>query len=797
MLVTNFLSSLISSEDCVIVCVVMHDRHQGLANNHNDEINNREYLLYAINPTARMEAHFASYEDFSSSLMLLPFIDDSAIGAKVCSHNPPTPGNIDLEDVPLSDDEVVIPDDKQSKDTVEDESSDSILPEISEIVEEIVVAVERGETDTDSKEISKEDQSDEKAEPSTPKEADNTVKIPEDYVLTKMKTSDNESEIEELEHREFTELLTLLREASYPLSLVFLPPNEIVNVADSSREYGSDDEEIEDPQSSDDDAENDSAKANNPSVDEAAKYAKHAASELRGRLGRWGSVAAIRASAAAAAEVAATRASAAAEVAATRASQAASAVQELREGRSKEEEKKNQTDDNDASTSEWLPKVEPISDEETMDSSSKNSATLTCGGDNEDSESSNDQLTPSNSQDDNEEQIEQGSPGSCDNNDGSEKADVETSSLASLRLKQLETQLAEVHSRLEVKNKALNKLQQKLDASMNERKKIEKESRQTKKDLEAKNSKHDKTIATLTEEVQIITKALTECEAELEERNKKIDNMVAGNRDKALEHDKAIKALNNELSVCKAAIEARDSKVEALTESMTELKTKLAAQAEELSAVESLRNDLTQTKTQSSTAVQVIEKMKKEESEFQNELKEAKGIVDELSKKYTVAKAAATKSNTEAEKIKADYRRLKMERNSLKNKAESLQKEMNQIAKKSKNNQVDSAAFDKLQQELQQLRLEHTELQRDLDTERTEKRDLKAALNASRLAHQNPIINYQPTAESEGSPRTEELERIISEMTEYSSAQALQIETLRQINAALTEDITNTGSGDK
>jgi len=734
-----------------------------------------------------MEAHFASYEEFSSSLMLLPFIDDSAIGAKVCSHNPPTPEKNDLEDVSLSDDEVVIPYDKQSKDTVEDESSKSILPEISEIVEEIVVAVETGETDTDSKEISKEeDQPDENAKPSTPKEADNTVKIPEDYVLTKMKTNDNEIEIEELEHREFTELLTLLREASYPLSLVFLPPNEIVNVADSSREYGSDDEEIADSQSSDDDAENDSAKANNPSVDEAAKYAKQAASELRGRLGRWGSVAAIRASAAAAAEVAATRAS-----------QAASAVQELREGRSKEEEKKNQTDDNDASTSEWLPKVEPISDEETMDSSSKNSATLTCCGDNEDSESSNDQLTPSNSQDDNEEQIEQVSPGSCDNNDGSEKADVETSSLASLRLKQLETQLAEVNSRLEVKNKALNKLQQKLDASMNERKKIEKESRQTKKDLEAKNSKHDKTIATLTEEVQIITKALTECEAELEERNKKIDNMVAGNRDKALEHDKAIKALNNELSVCKAAIEARDSKVEALTESMTELKTKLAAQAEELSAVESLRNDLTQTKTQSSTAVQVIEKMKKEESEFQNELKEAKGIVDELSKKYTVAKAAATKSTTEADKIKADYRRLKMERNSLKNKAESLQKEMNQIAKKSKNNQVDSAAFDKLQQELQQLRLEHTELQRDIDTERTEKRDLKAALNASRLAHQNPIINYQPTAESEGSPRAEELERIISEMTEYSSAQALQIETLRQINAALTEDITNTGSDHK
>ena len=768
-------------------------------------------VLLTPNPTtARMEAHFASYEEFSSSLMLLPFIDHSATGAKVCSHTP-LPKHRSLG-VPK---ETASPADKEiSKKIVEkNEPNENISPEISNIVEEIIVAVEGG-TNTDQpdeEKVSSEicehkegvDAPDEKSEElaantdadsSTPKEADDIIQIPENYVLTKMKTSDNEIEVEELEHREFTELLTLLREASYPLSLVFLPPNEITSMADSSREYyESDHEEMEDSQSSDDDAENDSAKANNPSVDEAAKYAKLAASELRGRLGRWGSVAAIRASAAAAAEVAATRASAAAEVAATRASKAASAVQELRESMNKEEEKKTQTDGNDASTSEYLPKVEPISDEETLDSSS-----VTCvgeSGDNEDSETSNDELTPNTSQDDNEEQKEEGSSGSCDNNDVSGKSDVETSSLASLRLKQLETQLAEAHSRLEAKNTALNKLQKKLDASMNERKKVEKESRQTKKDLEAKNRKHEKTIATLTEEVQIITKALTECEAELEERNKKIDNLVAGNRDKALEHDKAVKALNNELSVCKAAIEARDSKVEALRESMTELNAKLAAQAQELSAVESLRNDLTQSKTQSSTAVQVIEKMKREESEFQNELKEAKGIVDELSKKYNAAKASAAKSTTEADKIKADYRRLKMERNSLKTKAESLQKEMNQIAKKSKNNQVDSEAFDKLQHELQQLRLEHIELQRNLDTEKIEKRDLRAELNASRLAHQNPIINYQPTVETDGSPRIEELERIISEMTEYSSAQALQIETLRQINAALTEDISNTSLG--
>jgi hypothetical protein len=109
---------------------------------------------------------------------------------------------------------------------------------------------------------------------------------------------------------------------------------------------------------------------------------------------------------------------------------------------------------------------------------------------------------------------------------------------------------------------------------------------------------------------------------------------------------------------------------------------------------------------------------------------------------------------------KSEWRRLKLERN--KTKAERLQKEMNQIAEISKNNKVNSVAFDKLQEELQKLRLEHAELQRDLEAERIEKKDLKAELNASRLAHQNPIINHQPTAGNSNIGRSRSLRRVLS-----------------------------------
>jgi chromosome segregation ATPase len=738
-----------------------------------------------------MEAHFSSYEEFSSSLVLLPYIDDSCVGAKVCSHNPSVKNNNTADAAEKSND---APEKILEEEVAEDEG----LPEnINDSREEVNVAVNDndanrggGEQETISNESgSKNDNNvaDAPQDQDTKDTSTTIIQIPADHVLTAMKAGDNEIE-EGLEFREFTELLTLLREATYPLSLTFVPPDDVaVAVSDCSTDQGSssssdsdNDEAMEEQSPSTSINTNDNGANNNElSVDDATAYAKQAASELRGRLGRWGMQAA---------SIAATRAAAAAEVAATRAAAAKSAVQELREGKSKEDEKVNDETDNnkESSTSDWLPKVEAVlSDEETtLETSSSN--------DNEISESSDCQIATNSSQDDdndehNDEHTKQEIIDGDKENDVVENKDVEDPCLDTPRVKQLETQLA-------TQTTALNKLQQKLDTCTNERTKIEKESMQCKKELEAKLNKSDKTIFTLTDELQIITKALTNCEAELEEKRKNIETLIARNSEKELEHAKAMKALNNELSVCKAAVEARDSKVANLTESVTELKKKLSEQSQELAAVESLRLDLTQSKTLSSTADKVIEKMKKEESEFQKELKEANGIVNDLNKKYATAKAAASKSSAEVEKFKSDYRRILMERNSLKNKAESLQKEMNSIAKMNEKNKVDSSAFAKLQEEFQRLRLEHTELQRDLDAERTEKRELTAELNATRLAHQNPIINYQPTAESDGSPRIEELERIISEMTEYSSAQALQIETLRQINAALTEDITKNAS---
>lgn len=744
-----------------------------------------------------MEAHFSSYEEFSSSLVLLPYIDDTALGAKVCSHNPPVTNNNNTADaVEIKSNDNGAP---EKMTVVEEEHPQTSSADTEELPEEINdsredVAVNdndanRGggeqETTSNESDSNNNDIANAPQDQGTKDKSATIIQIPADHVLTAMKAGDNEIE-EGLELREFTELLTLLREATYPLSLTFVPPDDVdVAISDCSTNQGSSDsdndseeeavEEEQSPSTSINTNDN-GANSNELSVDDATAYAKQAASELRGRLGRWGMQAA---------SIAATRAAAAAEVAATRASAAKSAVQELREGKSKEDEKVNDENDNnkESSTSDWLPKVEAVlSDEETtLETSSSN--------DNEISESSDGQIVTNCSQDDgndehNDEHTKQEIIDGDKESGVVENNDVEDPCLDTSRVKQLETQLA-------TQTTALNKLQQKLDTCTNERTKIEKESMQCKKELEAKLNKSDKTIFTLTDELQIITKALTNCEAELEEKRKNVETLIAGNNEKELEHAKAMKALNNELSVSKAAVEARDSKVANLTESVTELKKKLSEQSQELAAVESLRLDLTQSKTLSSTADKVIEKMKKEETEFQKELKEANGIVSDLNKKYATAKAAASKSSAEVEKFKSDYRRILMERNSLKNKAESLQKEMNSIAKMNKEKKVDSSV---LQEEVQRLRLQHTELQRDLDAERTEKRELTAELNATRLAHQNPIINYQPTAESDGSPRIEELERIISEMTEYSSAQALQIETLRQINAALTEDIAKNAS---
>ena len=188
------------------------------------------------------------------------------------------------------------------------------------------------------------------------------------------------------------------------------------------------------------------------------------------------------------------------------------------------------------------------------------------------------------------------------------------------------------------------------------------------------------------------------------------------------------------------------------------------------------------------TADAIIAEMKNEESEFQRKLKSAQVIVENLEKKYQAVKLAASKSNAEAEKLRSDCKKLKIERNSLKHKADGLTKEISRIYK----NGLNVLDVEKMQQEIRALRRANSELQEEITIVRSQKRDALGELQATRLSHQQSV-SYQFSVNRNDSvhalDQRDELERVVSEMTEYLHAKEMQIETLKQINETLNKEI--------
>mmetsp|Transcript_15649 Transcript_15649/g.32515 ORF Transcript_15649/g.32515 Transcript_15649/m.32515 type:complete len:901 (-) Transcript_15649:2104-4806(-) len=353
-----------------------------------------------------IKATFSSHEDLSSRLVLLPYNDDDCTGAKICSHKMSddelhliTPTTIDNDEKQESHEEdkaKMSDDDKEATvdmDLAKSRVAESKLTANSDECHEaeasqyngrsqasyvtpqingekplelrknehdlspseqnsllITTKTEQQVTNRNTEEISRE-------HPENPAIANgdsasinivtqrlvNTPADPIGYVLVKMEEN-NKTTVNDMELEEFAWLLSILREASYPILLSFAPSTVLSKVCESdgcddysdpsnggcrfvdsakskssSPQTASHDNSMDnDKNSASDmsDAQNGTTETENQtylsalaSREDAAKVAAQAATELRGRLSRWGLHAA------------------------TRAAEAASAVKELKEER--------------------------------------------------------------------------------------------------------------------------------------------------------------------------------------------------------------------------------------------------------------------------------------------------------------------------------------------------------------------------------------------------------------------------------------------------------------------------------
>eukprot|EP00580_Thalassiosira_gravida_P011680 CAMPEP_0201648666 /NCGR_PEP_ID=MMETSP0493-20130528/38064_1 /ASSEMBLY_ACC=CAM_ASM_000838 /TAXON_ID=420259 /ORGANISM="Thalassiosira gravida, Strain GMp14c1" /LENGTH=188 /DNA_ID=CAMNT_0048124371 /DNA_START=65 /DNA_END=631 /DNA_ORIENTATION=+ len=178
--------------------------------------------------------------------------------------------------------------------------------------------------------------------------------------------------------------------------------------------------------------------------------------------------------------------------------------------------------------------------------------------------------------------------------------------------------------------------------------------------------------------------------------------------------------------------------------------------------------------------------MKKNEVELQKDLQIVKGTRRDLNDKFLAAKEIASKRES-------DCRKLKMERNNLKKRADGLSKEMKML-RISKSAEA-ALEIENLKIEIIRLTRENSDLEEQVEVTKSEKRDALGKLEATCLAHQQSVVSYQqsPDKKSSGArvpeQRVEELESVVFSMTEYLNAKEMQIETLKQVNRALVEDM--------
>jgi len=101
---------------------------------------------------------------------------------------------------------------------------------------------------------------------------------------------------------------------------------------------------------------------------------------------------------------------------------------------------------------------------------------------------------------------------------------------------------------------------------------------------------------------------------------------------------------------------------------------------------------------------------------------------------------------------------------------------------------------EKLKTVIKQLTRENGDLQEQVEVVKSEKRDALGKLEATCLAHQQSVSSHQLSTDGNrgacvSDQRIDELESVISSMTEYLNAKEMQIGTLKQVNRALTEDM--------
>jgi chromosome segregation ATPase len=162
-------------------------------------------------------------------------------------------------------------------------------------------------------------------------------------------------------------------------------------------------------------------------------------------------------------------------------------------------------------------------------------------------------------------------------------------------------------------------------------------------------------------------------------------------------------------------------------------------------------------------------------SQTQSDYELIRSQFDELKTRYEDINAKVSTLETEKDSIQEKYLSVKAERNTMKQKADSLAKEISRMIQENAS----------LQTEVQSLHADKHSLSKELVME-----TMDEECESSSIADNENTI---PSLEEHRRvlDQKAELERMVKELTEYVSAKESQLDTMKDVNRQLTEELQN------
>lgn len=332
----------------------------------------------------------------------------------------------------------------------------------------------------------------------------------------------------------------------------------------------------------------------------------------------------------------------------------------------------------------------------------------------------------------------------------------------------LEKDLILLQQKLDDKNRKVTEVQDRLDRSHRETENFKAEYRDCQKALRLAEKKAE----TLQSEMQ-------EMKVAFESKISAFESDLKEYEDAAIEQGKKLRSLMNEKSILNAEKMARDSK---LTK-MAQLQTDVNKLNDKVKEGEELRSEMSQLNKKYHTAQKKISTLEESEKRQNEQLCSMEKSIQQLNKSLEIEKTKSDKLKKDAEDTKIKYQHVRTEKSMYKQKAESLAKEMTRICR-------NGMGID----DIEKLIHNHKVVVTEVNLLKAQKKKALEELKEYRTAYED-ARQVQEQAGIDGETlralgQRAELERVVSELTEILHAKEMQLETMKDVNKSLSEEIT-------